>query len=81
MPKQKTHSGAKKRFKVTGSGKITHEQANRRHLLEGKSSRRTRRLDKDVVVSPADTKKVKRLLGKCPPPPRPFAAHPPRPGP
>ena len=64
MPKQKTHSGAKKRFKVTGSGKITHEQANRRHLLEGKSSRRTRRLDKDVVVSPADTKKVKRLLGK-----------------
>ncbi|MFM9135463.1 MAG: 50S ribosomal protein L35 [bacterium] len=64
MPKQKTHSGAKKRFKVTGSGKITHEQANRRHLLEGKSSRRTRRLDKDVVVSPADVKKVKRLLGK-----------------
>ncbi len=64
MPKQKTHSGAKKRFKVTGSGKITHEQANRRHLMEGKSSRRTRRLDKDVVVSPADTKKVKRLLGK-----------------
>ena len=64
MPKQKTHSGAKKRFKVTGSGKITHEQANRRHLMEGKSSRRTRRLDKDVVVIPADTKKVKRLLGK-----------------
>ncbi len=64
MPKQKTHSGAKKRFKVTGSGKITHEQANRRHLMEGKSSRRTRRLDKDVVVSPADTKKVKSLLGK-----------------
>ncbi|MEK9737744.1 MAG: 50S ribosomal protein L35, partial [Candidatus Nanopelagicales bacterium] len=41
MPKQKTHSGAKKRFKVTGSGKITHEQANRRHLLEGKRSKRT----------------------------------------
>ena len=44
MPKQKTHSGAKKRFKVTGSGKITHEQANRRHLLEGKRSKRTRKL-------------------------------------
>ena len=34
MPKQKTHSGAKKRFKVTGSGKIMHEHSNRRHLLE-----------------------------------------------
>ena len=34
MPKQKTHSGAKKRFKVTGSGKILHERTNKRHLLE-----------------------------------------------
>jgi large subunit ribosomal protein L35 len=64
MPKQKTHSGAKKRFKVTGSGKITHEQANRRHLMESKSSKRTRRLESDELVSPADTKKVKRLLGR-----------------
>lgn len=64
MPKQKTHSGAKKRFKVTGSGKITHEQANRRHLMESKSSKRTRRLESDEVVSPADMKKVKRLLGR-----------------
>jgi large subunit ribosomal protein L35 len=64
MPKQKTHSGAKKRFKVTGSGKITHEQANRRHLMEGKPSKRTRRLDKDELVKPADLKKVKRLLAK-----------------
>ena len=64
MPKQKTHSGAKKRFKVTGSGKITHEQTNRRHLLEVKSSRRTRRLMMDQVVAPADVKKVKKLLGK-----------------
>ena len=64
MPKQKTHSGAKKRFKVTGSGKITHEQTNRRHLLEVKSSRRTRRLMVDKAVAPADVKKVKRLLGK-----------------
>ncbi len=47
MPKQKTHSGAKKRFKVTGSGKILHERTNRRHLLEVKSSRRTRRLAGD----------------------------------
>lgn len=64
MPKQKTHSGAKKRFKVTGSGKITHEQANRRHLMEGKPTKRTRRLDLDETVKPADIKKVKRLLAK-----------------
>jgi len=63
MPKQKTHSGAKKRFKVTGSGKITHEQANRRHLLEGKRSKRTRKLKLEETVKPADVKKVKRLLG------------------
>ncbi len=64
MPKQKTHSGAKKRFKVTGSGKITHEQANRRHLLEVKNSKRTRRLMADEQVSPADLKRVKRMLAR-----------------
>ena len=63
MPKMKTHSGAKKRFKVTGSGKITHEQTNRRHLLEVKSSKRTRKLMLDQEMSKADTKTVKRLLG------------------
>ena len=64
MPKMKTHSGAKKRFKVTGSGKITHEQSNRRHLLEGKPSKRRRRLMADAEVAPADNAKVKRLLGR-----------------
>lgn len=64
MPKMKTHSGSKKRFKVTGSGKVTRRQANRRHLLEHKSSRRTRRLMPDVEVSSADSKRVKRLLAK-----------------
>lgn len=64
MPKQKTHSGAKKRFKVTGSGKVTHEQANRRHLMEVKSSKRTRKLMSDEVVSKADIKKVNKLLGR-----------------
>ena len=44
MPKQKTHSGTKKRIKVTGSGKLMRERTNKRHLLEVKSSRRTRRL-------------------------------------
>ena len=47
----KTHSGAKKRFKLTGSGKIKRERAGKRHLLEGKSSRRTRRLSGDVVAN------------------------------
>ena len=64
MPKHKTHSGAKKRFKVTGSGKIMREQANRRHLLEVKSSKRTRRLAADLEVAPADLKRVKKMLGR-----------------
>ena len=64
MPKMKTHSGAKKRFKVTGSGKLMRERVNKRHLLEGKSSVRTRRLSVDAVLSPADTKKAKKLLGR-----------------
>ncbi|MDT0166137.1 50S ribosomal protein L35 [Actinotalea sp. AC32] len=64
MPKNKTHSGAKKRFRITGTGKVMREQANARHLLEHKSSRRTRRLAADQVMSPADTPKIKKLLGK-----------------
>jgi large subunit ribosomal protein L35 len=64
MPKNKTHSGAKKRFRITGSGKVMREQANARHLLEHKSSRRTRRLASDQVVSAADAPKIKKLLGK-----------------
>ena len=64
MPKQKTHSGAKKRFKVTVTGKIMREQANRRHLLEVKSSKRTRRLAADLEVAPADLKRVKKMLGR-----------------
>ena len=64
MPKMKTHSGAKKRFRLSGAGKVMREQANRRHLLEGKSSKRTRALSLDVETSSADVRKVKRLLGK-----------------
>ncbi|WP_298459726.1 50S ribosomal protein L35 [uncultured Cellulomonas sp.] len=64
MPKNKTHSGAKKRFRISGGGKVMREQAGTRHLLEHKSSRRTRRLSTDQVVSPADTSKIKKLLGK-----------------
>ena len=56
MPKNKTHSGAKKRFRVTGSGKLMREQTNKRHLLEVKSSRRKRRLSKDQTVAAADVR-------------------------
>ncbi len=63
MPKNKTHSGAKKRFRVTGSGKLMRERTNKRHLLEHKSSRRTRRLSRDQMVAGVDQKNVRRLLG------------------
>jgi large subunit ribosomal protein L35 len=64
MPKMKTHSGANKRFRVTGTGKIMRRRANRQHYFEHKSSRRTRRLDNEVTLAPADVKKMKRLLGR-----------------
>ena len=63
MPKMKTHSGAKKTFRVTGSGKIMHERAGKRHLLERKSSRLTRRLSKDATANPTTTFTAKRMLG------------------
>ena len=64
MPKQKTHSGAKKRFKITGTGKIRKQQAGMRHNLEVKSSVKTRRLNKDKVLAPADAKIIKKLLAR-----------------
>ena len=64
MPKMKTHSGAAKRFKITGSGKLMRLRANRAHLLEHKSSRVTRRLYGQVVMAPANVRGIKRLLGK-----------------
>ncbi|WP_146341205.1 MULTISPECIES: 50S ribosomal protein L35 [Nesterenkonia] len=64
MPKNKTHSGAKKRFKLTGSGKIKRQQANRRHYLEHKSSRLTRRLAKDqIVTTKGDEQRIRKMLG------------------
>ncbi|MGE9807167.1 MULTISPECIES: 50S ribosomal protein L35 [unclassified Janibacter] len=63
MPKNKTHSGAKKRFRITGSGKIMRQRANHVHKFHEKSPQHARRLAGDVVLSPADTKKAKRLLG------------------
>jgi large subunit ribosomal protein L35 len=64
MPKMKSHTGTGKRVRVTGSGRILHEQAGKRHKLEGKSSTRTRRLTGTVEVSKADTKRIKKLLGR-----------------
>jgi large subunit ribosomal protein L35 len=64
MPKVKTHSGASKRFKITGSGRVLRERANRRHLLEYKSSRRTRRLAMEAEMAPSDVKRVRKLLRK-----------------
>jgi large subunit ribosomal protein L35 len=63
MPKMKTHSGAKKRFKLTGSGKLMRQQANRRHYLEHKPSTLTRRLASDQMVAKADTRVIKKMLG------------------
>jgi large subunit ribosomal protein L35 len=64
MPKMKTHSGMKKRVKVTGSGKLIREQANKRHLLEVKNSKRTRRLTGTTDVAKVDVPRVKRMLGR-----------------
>ncbi|EST39655.1 50S ribosomal protein L35 [Streptomycetaceae bacterium MP113-05] len=64
MPKNKTHSGARKRFKVTGSGKVLRQRAGRRHYLEHKPSTLTRRLAGNQEMAPADAKKIKKLLGK-----------------
>ena len=64
MPKQKSHSGAKKRFRVTRNGKVMSRQRNRNHILEKKSSQRKRRLQGETELAPGDAKKVKRLLNK-----------------
>ncbi len=64
MPKMKSHTGMGKRVKVTGKGKMLIQQAGQRHLLEVKSSRVTRRLTGTVEVAKADTKRVKKLLGR-----------------
>jgi len=64
MPKMKPHTGMGKRVKVTGTGKLLVEQAGKRHLLEHKSSRRTRRLTGTVEVAKADARRVNKLIGR-----------------
>lgn len=62
MPKMKTHRGAAKRFKKTGSGKFKRSRAYASHILEKKSPKRKRRLRKSSVVSATETKRVARML-------------------
>ncbi len=60
--KGKTHSGAKKRFKVTATGKIMRRKANRNHLLQKKSSKRKRALGQGAVVDKTDHERIAKLL-------------------
>jgi large subunit ribosomal protein L35 len=62
MPKMKTVRGAAKRFKVTGTGKLKHEKANRSHILTKKAQKRLRNLRHAGIVGPADESRLKRML-------------------
>lgn len=64
MPKQRTHSGAKKRFRVTRTGKVLHVRQNLNHLLEKKTSTRKRRLSGAGQLEGGEAAQVKRLLGQ-----------------
>jgi large subunit ribosomal protein L35 len=64
MPKMKTHRGAKKRFKVTGTGKIRRRHAGMNHILEKKPSKRTRRLNRTTTLTGGDEAVANRLLGR-----------------
>jgi large subunit ribosomal protein L35 len=63
MPKMKTHSGAKKRFKLTANGKVKARHAFSTHILEKKSPKRKRHFAEPVIVSEHDAPRVKKLLG------------------
>ena len=62
MPKSKTHKGTAKRFKVTGSGKIVRQKANKQHILTKKTTKRKRGLRQEELISPADTPRVKKMI-------------------
>ncbi len=63
MPKMKSHSGAKKRFKVTATGKVRGRSAFSSHILQKKSAKRKRRLGRPAVISKQDEGRIKELLG------------------
>ncbi|MCR4440722.1 MAG: 50S ribosomal protein L35 [Peptococcaceae bacterium] len=62
MPKMKTHRGAAKRFRVTGTGKIKRNHAFKSHILTKKSAKRKRNLRKAVIMSAADAQRVVKLI-------------------
>ena len=62
MPKMKTHRGAAKRFKITGSGKFKRYNAYKSHILEKKSPKRKRKLRKATLISKSDQKRITKLL-------------------
>jgi large subunit ribosomal protein L35 len=64
MPKTKTHSGAKKTFKVTGTGKIVRRRAMRSHILGKKTQKRKRGFRKPEVLGRSDSAVVKKMLGR-----------------
>lgn len=64
MPKMKTHRGAAKRIKITGSGKLMRRKAFTSHILEKKSPKRKRQLSKPATISKANEKAIKALLGR-----------------
>jgi large subunit ribosomal protein L35 len=63
VPKMKTHSGAKKRFRKTATGKLRGRRAYSSHILEKKSPKRKRRMARPVEIAPSDVKTVRALLG------------------
>ena len=63
MPKMKTHSGAKKRFHKTATGKVQGRHAFSSHILEKKSPKRKRKFAKDVAIKDSDAKRITKLLG------------------
>ncbi len=62
MPKLKTHSGAAKRFKKTGTGKVKRGHAFIRHILTSKTTKKKRKLDQSAVLDKADERKIKRMI-------------------
>ncbi len=62
MPKMKTKSGAAKRFRATGSGRIRRGKAGKQHIMVGKSANRLRKLKKNSMVDKSDEKRIKRLI-------------------
>ncbi len=64
MPKLKTNRGARKRFRVTGSGKLRRNHAGMNHILTKKTKKRKRKLRKTGLVDSTDTRRVRRMIGR-----------------